>query len=340
MTRARALRVGGWAAVVGLAIVVGLLLGALLIIVAFPAFERSGVTAVVPRPAPGPTSTLVRPRARTWSWARPWSPATAQCAGCHTTGAGAIGLDTIPVMAHPIEGWGRCASCHAPARLVDTAPGHAGIHATECTICHKPGDLPAPLSRPHRDDQNVACLSCHGKTAPLPTDMTHRKETTCWLCHRLPTIEPPVPAHATAPGEADCRTCHTAGGARRCPPDRPRRAPRHALPVLPRGHSRHDDAEQSARLQVWPAPSGSPDPRGPGRGSSSDTAYRAPRFSSWSRSSEITEVMGDLVVDGVGDGGRQAFRRPTCRTSGRGRSSILLGVGAASADRRVRGTPW
>ena len=45
--------------VVGLAIVVGLLLGAVLIMVAFPAFEQSGATAVVPRPAPSPTSTLV-----------------------------------------------------------------------------------------------------------------------------------------------------------------------------------------------------------------------------------------------------------------------------------------
>lgn len=258
MTRARALRVGGWAAVVGLAIVVGLLLGALLIIVAFPAFERSGVTAVVPRPAPGPTSTLVPTPSPDLVMGAAVIPATAQCAGCHTTGAGAIGLDTIPVMAHPIEGWGRCASCHAPARLVDTAPGHAGIHATECTICHKPGDLPAPLSRPHRDDQNVACLSCHGKTAPLPTDMTHRKETTCWLCHRLPTIEPPVPAHATAPGEADCRTCHTAGGrAGALPTDHVERP---ATLCLSCHEVTLGTTTQSSppRLQVWPAPSGSP----------------------------------------------------------------------------------
>ena len=172
-------------------------------------------------------------------------PETADCSGCHATPAGGIGLASIPKMGHALEGWGKCASCHAPNRLVDTAPGHSGIHATECTICHQPGDLPTPLSRPHRENQNQACLTCHGKTAPLPSDMTHREESVCWLCHRLPTIEPPVPAHDTAPGEADCLTCHVAKGEAGALPRGSRGAAGEPVPLVPRGRPR-DDPERHA----------------------------------------------------------------------------------------------
>ncbi len=146
-------------------------------------------------------------------------PGDAQCAGCHLTDSGAIGLRPIPAMGHPLEGWSDCTACHATTSLVKTAPGHSGIHATECLICHKPGDLPAPLSRPHRERQNTACLQCHGSTAPLPTDMTHRSETVCWLCHRLADVPPPIPAHQTAAGETDCLTCHVAGKVGALPAD-------------------------------------------------------------------------------------------------------------------------
>lgn len=259
MIRARALRTGGWIALVGLAVVVGLLLGAVLIAVAFPALDRAGAVGAVATPAPDATPTPEPSASPNLMMGGAIIPATAECAGCHSSGTGTIGLSTIPAMAHPLEGWGKCTNCHAPARLVDTAPGHSGIHATECTICHKPGDLQAPLSRPHRDNQNVACLSCHGTTAPLPTDMTHRKETTCWLCHRLPTIEPPVPAHATAVGETDCLTCHKAGGrAGALPTDHVERPASLCLKchevtlgMTPSG---------SPGLQVWPAPSGTPRP--------------------------------------------------------------------------------
>lgn len=178
--------------------------------IAIPELERAGVLAVggsvapstVPEASP---SILLDMGGAT-------VPETADCSGCHATAGGAIGLASIPKMGHVLEGWSKCGSCHAPSRLVDTAPGHSGIHATECTVCHQAGDLPAPLSRPHRENQNQACLTCHGKTARLPSDMTHREESVCWLCHRLPTIEPPLPAHDTAPGEADCLTCHAAKG--------------------------------------------------------------------------------------------------------------------------------
>jgi hypothetical protein len=184
-------------------------------------------------------------------------PGDAQCAGCHLTSDGAIGLRAMPVMGHPLEGWSQCTSCHAQDRLVETAPGHSGIHASECTVCHKAGNLPVPLSRPHRDNQNVACLSCHGSIAPLPSDMAHRKEAVCWLCHRLPVVEPPVPAHQTAPGEADCLTCHMAGGrAGGLPTDHVERPSNLCL-------SCHEVAlgattGDSPGITTWPAPSNTP----------------------------------------------------------------------------------
>jgi hypothetical protein len=202
-----------WLVICALAVAIGLMLAVVVVQIAIPELERAGVlasTATVPS-TPDPDATPDPSAEIDMGGAA--IPANAECAGCHKTDQGGIGLRPIPVMGHPLESWGKCTDCHAPARLVDTAPGHRGIHATECTTCHKPGDLPAPLSRPHRENQNLACLSCHGTaTAPLPADMSHRKEASCWLCHRLPTVEPPVPAHATAPGEADCRTCHKAGG--------------------------------------------------------------------------------------------------------------------------------
>lgn len=150
-------------------------------------------------------------------------PASSECAGCHLTDRGVIGLRPIPALAHPLEGWTKCTACHATASLVSTAPGHSGIHATECLTCHQTADLPPPLSRPHRDRQNTACLDCHGSKAPLPADMTHRTDRVCWLCHRLPDVQPPVPAHETASGETDCLGCHVAGKVGALPADHLRR---------------------------------------------------------------------------------------------------------------------
>ena len=137
-------------------------------------------------------------------------PDAAECSACHVTEDGSIGLRAVPPIAHPLTGWSDCTACHASERLVESAPGHTGIHAAACLNCHQPGDLPAPLSRPHRELQNTACLDCHGSDAPLPTDMAHRGETVCWLCHRLPEEQPPVPAHRVEPDQANCLTCHVA----------------------------------------------------------------------------------------------------------------------------------
>jgi len=260
VTRATISRYGYWTAVGILAIAIVVMTFLIVIYIAIPELKSAGVFAAGGTPAPSGEPTASPRPSTDITMGGAVIPATAQCAGCHAGGTGTIGLSAIPVMAHPLEGWGKCTNCHAHEKLVETAPGHSGIHASECTICHKPGDLPAPLSRPHRENQNVACLSCHGTAkAPLPTDMTHRKEATCWLCHRLPTIEPPIPAHETAPGEADCRTCHVAGGkAGKLPADHVDRPANLCLSC----HEVRLGATPSATppIVVWPNPSITPGP--------------------------------------------------------------------------------
>lgn len=234
---------------------IALLLAVLFMGIVLPDLQRAGMVAASATATPGEAPAT----SPGLDMGGAIIPADAQCAGCHITGSGTIGLDSIPLMGHPLEGWSKCTACHAPGKLVETAAGHSGIHASECTVCHKAGDLPAPLSRPHRANQNVACLSCHGSRAPLPTDMTHRKEAACWLCHRLPTVEPPVPAHETAAGETDCLTCHVAGGrAGRLPADHIARPASLCL-------SCHEVALGTApgstpRITIWPAPSSTPAP--------------------------------------------------------------------------------
>ena len=246
-------------AVVSLLAAIGLTIGFMVINIGVPELRRAGVINVTPTARPSPTPDATPGPSADITMGGAILPGNAECAGCHVTTAGSVGLRPMPVMGHPMEGWSKCTECHATARLVATAPGHSGIHATECTICHKPGDLPAPLSRPHRDNQNLACLSCHGSTAPLPADMTHRSEAVCWLCHRLPKVEPPVPAHETAPGEADCLKCHVAGGdAGKLPADHIERPARLCLSchevrlgATPTG---------SPGITVWPNPSNSAAP--------------------------------------------------------------------------------
>jgi hypothetical protein len=253
MIRRTVVHGGYWILVGALSAAIALMIGFMVINIVVPDLQRAGILAVSATPAP----TNVPEASAGIDMGGAIVPANAECAGCHLTSTGTVGLRPVPVMGHPLEGWSKCTSCHAPERLVDTAPGHSGIHASECTVCHKAGDLPAPLSRPHRDNQNVACLSCHGSKAPLPVDMTHRKEAVCWLCHRLPTVEPPAPAHQTAAGEADCLTCHVAGGpAGRLPSDHVERPSSLCLSchevtlgTMPAG---------APQITIWPAPSSTP----------------------------------------------------------------------------------
>ncbi|MEO8625415.1 MAG: hypothetical protein ABI452_01830 [Candidatus Limnocylindrales bacterium] len=169
--------------------------------------------AATPSSTPGASPTAP---AAVMAWVN--LPANADCAACHQT-EGGVGTLTVPRIAHPLRGWTECTACHANDRLVATAPGHSGIHATDCLVCHEPADLPAPLSRPHRELENQDCLSCHGKTEPLPEDMAHRAQSVCWLCHRLPEEQPPIPQHAIVAGQADCFTCHVAADVGALPAD-------------------------------------------------------------------------------------------------------------------------
>jgi hypothetical protein len=206
-------------------------IGAFLVaILVAPEVERAGYLGPRPTPPPSPVASPSPSPALGFTMRGASIPITADCAACHRTDAGTIGVQPIPAVAHPIEGWGKCTACHTTDGLVRTAPGHSGIHADQCLLCHKVGDLPAPLSRPHRATQNTACLDCHGTAiAPLPADMTHRSQNVCWLCHRLPAVAPPVPAHQTASGETDCVTCHTAAKVGPLPPDHADRTTRQCL---------------------------------------------------------------------------------------------------------------
>jgi len=207
----------GWLRRHSYAILVGLLMavivsaGAFVAVIALPDLWTTE-TAPTVTPTPSPNA---QPAGMAWLPL----PTDADCAACHLTANGSVGLKPVPAMAHPLTGWTNCTECHANDRLVQTAPGHTGIHASECLLCHQPAQLPAPLSRPHRDRQNQDCLSCHGKDAPLPADMAHRPESVCWLCHRLPQVEPPVPQHAVSAGQTDCLTCHNANGVGALPED-------------------------------------------------------------------------------------------------------------------------
>jgi len=194
-----------------------LLAGGFIVLVVFPEAQRAAVVPPPPSPSSAAPSESPAASAFTMSWLA--MSVDADCAGCHVTDNGTIGLRPVPGIAHPLEGWTNCTACHSSERLVATAPGHTGIHADACLTCHQPGDLPAPLTRPHREFQNTACLDCHGSTAPLPPDMTHRGETVCWLCHRLPEEQPPAPAHRVLSDETDCLTCHVAGEVGSLPED-------------------------------------------------------------------------------------------------------------------------
>lgn len=116
-------------------------------------------------------------------------PAGADCKACHETTGGVIGIKDIPAIPHPVTQWSNCTECHSNARLVQTAPGHSGIHADQCRICHTVslGAAPPPA---HPVLPNADCVSCHGVTAPLPGDMAHKPRQYCWLCHLSSNASP------------------------------------------------------------------------------------------------------------------------------------------------------
>jgi hypothetical protein len=109
-------------------------------------------------------------------------PEGADCNACHLTSDGVVGVKAIPAIAHPVHGWSNCTECHSNDRLVQTAPGHTGIHADQCLVCHRESSQPAPKPL-HPTLPNSDCLACHGTIAPLPASMTDKPRQLCWLCH-------------------------------------------------------------------------------------------------------------------------------------------------------------
>jgi hypothetical protein len=108
--------------------------------------------------------------------------ADADCGACHLDATGNVTTKLIPPLAHPLEGWKDCTACHANDRLVKTAAGHSSLHKEQCLACHSvPSAEGTAPPRPHHLVTGATCASCHGKEAPLPTDMAGR--TNCWICH-------------------------------------------------------------------------------------------------------------------------------------------------------------
>lgn len=149
---------------------------------AFIYTNDAGHFTLNPTPTLSPTATA-SPTTSTVAIMQVPVPADSSCKDCHTQGA--ISVPNVPVMGHPLQGWSNCSSCHGPEKLVNTAPGHRGIHRDSCLLCHQ---QPATttvmaLPRPHHMFPGKSCTDCHkpGGTGPLPTSMVGRKN--CWVCH-------------------------------------------------------------------------------------------------------------------------------------------------------------
>jgi hypothetical protein len=172
------------AAVVAGAALTGAVALGLALAAAAPPAPPASLASPLAVPSPTPWLTVVAPGDLQM-------PAGADCKACHETSDGVIGVKDIPVIPHPVDRWSTCTACHDNARLVQTAPGHSGIHADQCRVCHtiSLGAAPPPA---HTVLPNADCLACHGVTAPLPADMSHRPRQYCWLCHlSTTTTQPP-----------------------------------------------------------------------------------------------------------------------------------------------------
>jgi hypothetical protein len=162
-------------AVVGAVVAFGVLLGTSDLL--------RGVGIGGPTPAPSATEPSPTPWLRTIEPGQLVMGPGSDCAACHLTPDGGIGLRPIPPLGHPVHGWTTCTECHDNDRLVQTAPGHKGIHADQCLVCHKEASEPAPKPQ-HPSLAGVDCLGCHGTIAPLPSSMVDRPSELCWLCHQ------------------------------------------------------------------------------------------------------------------------------------------------------------
>ena len=178
-----------------LALVVGIVVvGGFLATVALPDLIRTGSASspwggadASPSPSPSPTSGMAR------SPIGIPMPSDANCAACHTTATGGVGLKKIPYLAHPLKGFANCTACHNPQGLVKTAPGHSSLHASDCLVCHQENPNLASMSAPPMRPEHMGgqtCTACHGvdRHAPLPSDMAGRGAN-CWICHNGPEFQ-------------------------------------------------------------------------------------------------------------------------------------------------------
>ncbi len=134
-------------------------------------------------PIPTPTAPPETPWLRSIAPGQLGMPPDSDCAACHVTTTGDVGVRPIPALAHPVHGWTTCTECHSNERLIRTAPGHTGIHADQCLVCHREAEAPAPTPQ-HPSLPGSDCLGCHGRIAPLPATMADKPSELCWLCHQ------------------------------------------------------------------------------------------------------------------------------------------------------------
>jgi len=143
-------------------------------------------------------------------------PPDANCGACHYTATGGVGVKPIPYLGHPLKGFANCTACHNEAGLVMTAPGHSGLHASDCLICHQENPAlatmsAAPMRPEHMSGQ--ACTDCHGVSASItdPNGSPHHSgqtfaPPTCQDCHNGTLASKKANHDAVKPA---CTACHT-----------------------------------------------------------------------------------------------------------------------------------
>ena len=106
-------RYGYWVAVAILSLAALILGGFIVVRIAIPELQNAGYLGLGVAPSPTKLVPSPSPVASGFPMGNVVLPANADCAGCHQTNSGAIGLKPIPVMGHPLEGWSQCTACHA-----------------------------------------------------------------------------------------------------------------------------------------------------------------------------------------------------------------------------------
>ena len=142
-----------------------------------------------------------------------------RCAACHTgeklgaTAPGHVGIpETECLNCHKVGPQGpaitqphsrlqdqHCLDCHGsyahlPSSMVGKSP-------SDCTICHKPTELPPP-QYPHPPGSDKNCRTCHQSVEVGALPVTHALYTDamCLLCHDIRTAgSPPIASPGSSP---------------------------------------------------------------------------------------------------------------------------------------------